>query len=549
MTVLDEIETIIPFSKKPAEGEEQLTESARTDCALHQTLQDRMSIMSLLEDTVQDIVNPKPTYVKSLHSYLPLDYSHDDMIAINSIVDGEVNQDIPPHQDFDDLLVRHLESSEKKLLGLLQKYGVDVNDHLFETNAAIESGNKSGDDSGDDCDDDISTKRLRTNAVVATGMQKMSVEEFHQKILWERWSGNGGSLHSPAECEHLLIPHSTTAGGMNVSMAFKPPAWRNREPQRKFKSRNSDRSSKSCKLLSFADFMRSIPMFHALSVNEFNFVEENSTILSYDDQDLIISEGQQADSVFVVREGMVQRVKAMSNPTPLRRGDIFGDSAVTGQPSQATYISSGPTLLICIPPKIFNAILHSSESDLNISNAGVTLEDSILSNHIEKYLDVLHLFNKDDAEDITYVSGGAMSGKSSSAFKGRASTFNLSKQGAKPSEKECSADDSADIKPTLKDSTAPNTQDFRNAPRVSQVFNSTPNSNGDEDKDSASSSEADDIESLDPSSAASNEIIENAKSSKLEKPVVQPISVRPQSTYLLNVVDNIGICHFRVVVL
>jgi CRP-like cAMP-binding protein len=77
--------------------------------------------------------------------------------------------------------------------------------------------------------------------------------------------------------------------------------------------------------LSFADFMRSVPLFHPLSVKGIPFVlvsrclsshmfvhclcdtselrdlEAKCTTLSYGDREYIISEGQKSDTVYVIR--------------------------------------------------------------------------------------------------------------------------------------------------------------------------------------------------------------------------------------------------------
>ena len=157
----------------------------------------------------------------------------------------------------------------------------------------------------------------------------------------------------------------------------------------------------------------------------------------------------------------------------MRRGDIFGDSAVTGQTSQATYLSAGSTLLICIPPKIFNAILHSSASasDLNVSNDGVVQEDSILSNHVEKFLDVLYLYDDGGGgreEDDQERGGKEGSTRMSATAVSRASAFNLSQQSLElqQSSQVRSSESEQSDQPSVQAKQA----SLRNAPRVSQVF-------------------------------------------------------------------------------
>jgi hypothetical protein len=78
-----------------------------------------------------------------------------------------------------------------------------------------------------------------------------------------------------------------------------------------------------------------------------------------------------------------------------RRGDYFGDSAVTGQVSACTYVTSGPVVMVLVPPNEFNKILASSESGMVDGEAtSATDEDEIgaLAKHIEQFLEVLMVF-------------------------------------------------------------------------------------------------------------------------------------------------------------
>ena len=568
--------------------------SAVVDTALQKVFEQRSLIFSLLHECTSDVLqpHPTPTYVNSLQPYLTLPYTHTDLLALNATVDGEMNPDFPlPRERVSELVREKDKQHTKQLLTLFHEYGIDSQSHTHShTHSSEYSGEQekendedSGDEGRSDSQRHSSTRAyLRNSTVVATsvatGVQKMSVEEFHQKITWERWSGNGSTLHSHSHThshshsgvesesgvEHLLLPHSPTAGGINISMLFKPPAWHNRDTKKnsvsngrdsssltsRFSSSSSSggvgtgRSSQTHKVLSFDDFMRSIPMFHALSVKEFEFIEQNSTILSFEDQEFIISEGQQADTVYVVREGVVQCVKARSNPTMVRRGDIFGDSAVTGQASQATYISSGSSLLICIPPKIFNAILHSSESDLNISNTGVVLEDSILTNHIEKFLDVLYLFEeKGDEVDVDVEDKGSEDvGATNKAKRSRASTFKLSKQSgpSNRSKSNITEDTISEVseQPSLSaartGSPRSRSQSFQKVPRVSSLFMDDGGSDGTSEPPDEENASRDDSSTSCSSnkSEEDGEVNPTTKSVKLEKPMVQPVSVMLTSEYI-----------------
>ena len=523
MMDLEEIKTHIPFQVREEEAP-----SSQTDEALHKVFQDRLEIFSLLSESIEDVVNPQPSYVKSLRPYLSLPYTFDDMIAINSIVDGEINIDLPSGKSIDDMLLMNEKKKMKLQYALFHKYDVNCDEyfhkqHVSFVDKSVSEDEESGDES-DMMEGRTTSERMRNAAVIATGVQKMSVEEFHQKITWERWSGNGGTLYREGNddsTEELLHPHSHSAGGINISMPFKPPAWHNRDanihkasPSRSTLERTSSGNHLE-PVLSFNDFMRSIPMFHGLTAKELGFIEDNSHILSFEDQELIISEGQQADTVYVVREGVVKRVKAKSNPTTVRRGDIFGDSAVTGQVSQATYISSGSTLLVCIPPKIFNAILQSSESDFNISNTGVDLEDSILTNHIEKFLDILHLFSEDGEGNGNEDKNHQNSLRE--RLSQRASTFKLSKQSSKQNVKSPSVSSEP---PSEVSETSSRPQSFRHAPRMSEVFSQRNASN-----ESTSQSERPDDNSSEPSSSSDAVDEMELKSTKLDKPIVEPISV------------------------
>jgi hypothetical protein len=101
-------------------------------------------------------------------------------------------------------------------------------------------------------------------------------------------------------------------------------------------------------------------------------------------------------------EGIVRAQKAMTNPVVLRRGDFFGDSAVTGLVSTSTYVTSGAVVLVCIPAKEFERVLHSTDTGSKIAGTGEKLEANeeilALSKHIEQYLDVLMFFTQDTDE-------------------------------------------------------------------------------------------------------------------------------------------------------
>jgi hypothetical protein len=82
----------------------------------------------------------------------------------------------------------------------------------------------------------------RVTTIGEEGDSKLSIEEFHQKLTWERWSGNGHLIspeagrspplhltltHTLQEVASLLIPHNMKASGLfvlEISSRF-PHRW------------------------------------------------------------------------------------------------------------------------------------------------------------------------------------------------------------------------------------------------------------------------------------------------------------------------------------
>lgn len=109
----------------------------------------------------------------------------------------------------------------------------------------------------------------------------ITLEEFQQKIVWERWTGN---CSCPAESEHLLYPVDPSVTGQDISMV-KPSAWLLAQSSRKQKHsswvQSKQRRGDAAENLSFVDFLKSLPVFHSVRVADLADMERDCPSEAY----------------------------------------------------------------------------------------------------------------------------------------------------------------------------------------------------------------------------------------------------------------------------
>jgi len=414
--MLKTIPNVQPFKsalrEKTSSDESQKNESD----AVFETRDD---IISLLCDQVEEMCNPDPTFLIPLKRYLTLDYTEEDLLALSSMCDGEFPPQIQRPQRIQDLYMKTVARKKLHENSIVSQFQENTTSTGRRRSVSGDSYSEENNSDADESELDIRRMRSRSRRVTAgmaaEGDSKLSLAEFHQKLTWERWSGNG-TLLSP-NSEKLLHPHSLKASGVNISLSYKPPFWQQMEKpdirQSHLHTKKSTTFSPTTDdaELSFADFMRSVPLFHSLSVKELGDLENRCTIQSFPDREYIISEGQKSDTVYVIRDGTVRVQKAMTNPLLLRKGDFFGDSSVTGQVSSCTYVTSGSVVLVCMRPRDFERVLASADAgvahaDSSAEGIDASAEITALTNHIEQFLDILTVFKQSSTKKRTRRQSG-----------------------------------------------------------------------------------------------------------------------------------------------
>src|SRR5947209_9796467 len=80
---------------------------------------------------------------------------------------------------------------------------------------------------------------------------------------------------------------------------------------------------------SLSSHLRSVPLFATLSEEFLNYLKEKVELVSYNQNQVICKEGEEADAFYLVRSGMVRVSQAMPGGemvrTYLSRGDYFGE--------------------------------------------------------------------------------------------------------------------------------------------------------------------------------------------------------------------------------
>jgi CRP-like cAMP-binding protein len=115
--------------------------------------------------------------------------------------------------------------------------------------------------------------------------------------------------------------------------------------------------------------LRNLPPFKDLSEESFDSIEQNITHVEFPENLLIIEEGAQGDSLFIIKKGMVQVF--INDPdndekivlSKLQKGDYFGEMAlITGEPRSASIETLTPVSLLKLDKEGFDKIISENPS-------------------------------------------------------------------------------------------------------------------------------------------------------------------------------------------
>lgn len=117
--------------------------------------------------------------------------------------------------------------------------------------------------------------------------------------------------------------------------------------------------------MNLTDFFKRVPLFSDLKDEELNNLQEKAEILNFSRDAFICKEGQQGDSMFIIKSGIVQIYCDDGNGgkkilTHLKLGEYFGEMALlTAAPRNATVVALAETEVIRLKKVDFDELLKS----------------------------------------------------------------------------------------------------------------------------------------------------------------------------------------------
>ena len=130
--------------------------------------------------------------------------------------------------------------------------------------------------------------------------------------------------------------------------------------------RDSDQAASKWKLARVA---RKAPLFRSMTRAALSWLLDNSTETIYDINDVIVRQGEQDDSVYLVLIGRVRVTQSSDNGgadvfiAELGPGEVFGELAsLESQPRSATVITLERTSCLKVSGKDFLTALNQSSS-------------------------------------------------------------------------------------------------------------------------------------------------------------------------------------------
>src|ERR1700730_8073925 len=114
---------------------------------------------------------------------------------------------------------------------------------------------------------------------------------------------------------------------------------------------------------SLSNHLRSVPLFATLSEEFLNYLKEKVELVSYNQNQVICEEGEDADAFYLIRSGMVRVSQAMPGGemvrTYLSRGDYFGEIGLLRSIKRtATCAALDAVDVVKIPASEFNLMLE-----------------------------------------------------------------------------------------------------------------------------------------------------------------------------------------------
>lgn len=118
--------------------------------------------------------------------------------------------------------------------------------------------------------------------------------------------------------------------------------------------------------MNLSEFLRAVPLFAGLTPEEMNPFQEKLEVIQFVRDAFICKEGEKADSMFVIKSGIVQIFcddghSGRKILTHLKLGDYFGEmSLLTEEPRTASAIALAETEVIRIRKEDFSSLLKSA---------------------------------------------------------------------------------------------------------------------------------------------------------------------------------------------
>jgi len=259
----------------------------------------------------------------------------------------------------------------------------------------------------------------------------------HQRLeLWRKWSGNRPFPYETMS--HLLVPDqrgvdfskANKSALQLISIPFKPRVWqeegagdgRTKEKskleeikydalRRRHKSLHGA-DLKSLNLgdfaLSFPDLARAVPQMQCLQDEDIEALDEAVVTQDYQENGLIVRQGQAISSVFFVGAGAVTCTTTVVSPIygmktcshTLSKGDFFGNS----DKAVGTYMSTGHVLLFAIPQQLLHDTLAKYDEPMDEEFSPSWDEASLIS-HVEQFLQYLLMFTEEEKKAETKKGG------------------------------------------------------------------------------------------------------------------------------------------------
>jgi putative ABC transport system ATP-binding protein len=115
--------------------------------------------------------------------------------------------------------------------------------------------------------------------------------------------------------------------------------------------------------LQICEYLRGVDLFKHMSPHEVSNVAEHMTKRRHPAGTTLVRQGDAGDEFFLIGEGAVDVSVDDSKVAALGPGDFFGEaSLISGQPRNATVVTTAPTVVYALGKDHFQAAVNSSET-------------------------------------------------------------------------------------------------------------------------------------------------------------------------------------------